>query len=86
MLTERVESLPVVGHIRSPLWAIAATLPTLFLATFRTRRGLYRGRDLPRRGLLDHGVAAVLGLNLEDVTGPVSDHGVVVPVGEQRRL
>jgi hypothetical protein len=36
--------------------------------------------------LLDHGVAAVLGLDLEDVTGPVSDHGVVVPVGEQRRL
>jgi hypothetical protein len=37
-------------------------------------------------GLLDDGVAAVVGLDLDQLAGPVGDEGVVVPRGEQRQL
>jgi hypothetical protein len=36
--------------------------------------------------LLDHGVPAVVGLDLDQRQVPVGDEGVVVPGGEQRQL
>jgi hypothetical protein len=37
-------------------------------------------------GKLDHGVAAVVGVQGDGGAGPVGDEGVVAPVGPQRRL
>jgi hypothetical protein len=36
--------------------------------------------------LLDHRVPAVIGLEFQQVTIAIGDHGVVVELGEQRQL